>query len=68
MSKHTKSLQSLNTEKLLFINGLAMTSYNNQLHSCSAETAESGYDDIHSCCHHYGYGNFAPQPRALAAQ
>lgn len=43
-----------------------MTFYNNKLHCCSAETAEYGYDDIHSCCHHYGYGNFAPRLRTLA--
>lgn len=41
--------------------------YNNKLHCNSAETAEYGYDDIHSCCHYYGYGNFAPQLSTLAA-
>lgn len=43
-----------------------MTFHNNKLHCCGAETAEYGYDDIHSCCHHYGYGNFAPQLCTLA--
>ncbi len=57
----------LKHKKLLFTsNGSAMTFYNNKLRCCSAETAEYGYDDIHSCCHHYSYGNFAPQLRALA--
>ena len=44
-----------------------MTFHNNKLHCCGAETAEYGYDDIHSCCHHYGYGNFAPQLCTLAS-
>lgn len=57
----------LKDKKLLFTsNGSAMTFYNNKLHCCSAETAEYGYDDIHSCCHHYSYGNFTPQLRTLA--
>lgn len=57
----------LKHKRLLFTsNGSAMTFYNNKLHFCSAETAEYGYDDIHSCCHHYGYGNFAPQLCTLA--
>lgn len=45
-----------------------MTFYNNKVHCWSAETAEYGYDDIHSCCHHYGYGNFASQLRTLAGK
>lgn len=57
----------LKHKKLLFTsNGSAMTFYNDKLCSCIAETAKYGYDDIHSCCHHYGYGNFAPQLRTLA--
>lgn len=57
----------LKQKKHLFTsNGSAMTFYNNKPHCCSAETAEYGCDDIHSCCHHYGYGNFAPQLGTLA--
>jgi len=54
-------------KKLLFSsNGCAMTFYNNKPHCCGAEPAEHGYDDIHNCCHHYSYGNFAAQLCTLA--
>lgn len=43
-----------------------MTFYNNKPHCCSGKTAEYGYDDIHSCCHHYCYGNFVRQLHTLA--
>lgn len=43
-----------------------MTFYNNELQCWGAETVEYGYDDIHSSCHYYGYGNFVLQLRTLA--
>lgn len=45
-----------------------MTFYNNKLHCGSADTVEYGYDDIHSCCHYYGYCNFALQLRTLVGK
>lgn len=68
MNRQTQKIaQVLKNKKLLFTpNGSAMTFYNNKVHCCSAETAECGRDDIHSCCHHYGHGNFASQLCTLA--
>lgn len=67
MSKRKRIAPVFTHENLLFIpNGSVMTSSNNKLHCCSGENAEYAYDDIHSCCHHYGYGNFAPQLCTLA--
>lgn len=68
MNRQTQKIaQVLKNKKLLFTpNGSAMTFYNNKVHCCSAETAEYGCDDIHSCCHRYGHGNFASQLCTLA--
>lgn len=49
----------MNKKRLFTLNGSAMAFYDKELHCCGAEPAEYGCDDIHSCCHHYSYGNFA---------